>query len=53
MKGKHYVFEVNNDSDTYVLAAESETVMDLWVMQLQMQTRLNPRVEGKVCHNVS
>lgn len=46
MKGRHHVFEVNNDSDTYILAAESETVMDLWVMQLQMQTRLNPRVEG-------
>lgn len=48
MKGKQFVFEVNNDSDTYILAAESETVMDLWVIQLQMQTRLNPRVAGKI-----
>jgi hypothetical protein len=48
MKGKQFVFEVNNDADTYVLAAESETVMDLWVIQLQMQTMLNPRVAGKI-----
>lgn len=48
MKGKQFVFEVNNDADTYILAAESEIVMDLWVTQLQMQTRLNPRIVGKI-----
>ena len=46
-KGKPHVFEVGNDIETYVLCAESETVMDLWCIQLQMQTKLNPRVAGR------
>ena len=45
-KGKQHVFEVITDSETYILAADSEAVMDLWAIQLQMQTRLNPRVAG-------
>lgn len=45
-KGKQYVFEVSNDCEMCMLAADSESVMDLWAIQLQMQTRLNPRVAG-------
>ncbi|KAJ7383336.1 hypothetical protein OS493_028884 [Desmophyllum pertusum] len=40
-KAKQHVFEISNDAETLMLAAESETVMDLWVIQLQMQTILN------------
>lgn len=47
-KSKQYVFEISTDTETLTLAAESETVMDLWVIQLQMQTTLNPRVAGEV-----
>ncbi|XP_032240767.2 uncharacterized protein LOC5515259 [Nematostella vectensis] len=47
VKGKPHVFEISNDAEVYILAADSETVLDLWVIQLQMQTRLNPRVAGK------
>lgn len=45
-KSRQYVFEISTDAETLTLAAESETVMDLWVIQLQMQTTLNPRVAG-------
>lgn len=45
-KSRQYVFEISTDAQTLMLAAESETVMDLWVIQLQMQTTLNPRVAG-------
>ena len=43
---KQFVFEVSTDAETLILAAESETVMDLWVVQLQMQSVLNPRMSG-------
>ncbi|KAK2566932.1 Docking protein 6 [Acropora cervicornis] len=47
-RAKQYVFEVTTDADSMVLAAESETVLDLWVIQLQMQTLMNPRIAGEV-----
>lgn len=46
-KAKQNVFEISTDAETLILAAESETVMDLWVIQLQMQSTMNPRVAGK------
>lgn len=46
-KTKQHIFEISTDAETLILAAESETVMDLWVIQLQMQTILNPRVAGQ------
>ena len=46
-KAKQHVFEISTDAETVIMAAESETVMDLWVIQLQMQSTLNPRVAGK------
>lgn len=47
-RAKQYVFEVTTDAESMVLAAESETVLDLWVIQLQMQTLMNPRIAGEV-----
>ena len=47
-KAKQHVFEISTDAETLILAAESETVMDLWVIQLQMQTVMNPRIAGKL-----
>ena len=45
-KDKQYVFEISTDAESLILAAESETVLDLWVIQLQMQTVINPRITG-------
>lgn len=45
-KAKQFVFEISTDAESLLLAAESETVMDLWVIQLQMQTLMNPRIGG-------
>ena len=45
-RARQHVFEISTDAETFILAAESETVMDLWVIQLQMQSTLNPRVAG-------
>ncbi|XP_028395022.1 uncharacterized protein LOC114519145 isoform X2 [Dendronephthya gigantea] len=39
-KGKNY-FEVSNDEEAHYFLANNETTMDLWVIQLMMQTRLN------------
>lgn len=47
-KDKQYVFEISTDAESLILAAESETVLDLWVIQLQMQTVMNPRIPGEV-----
>ncbi|KAL9989646.1 hypothetical protein ACROYT_G004213 [Oculina patagonica] len=47
-KTKQHIFEISTDAETLLLAAESETIMDLWVIQFQMQTILNPRVAGEV-----
>lgn len=52
-KAKQHIFEISTDAETLLLAAESETVMDLWVIQLQMQTILNPRVAGECGYDVS
>lgn len=57
-RAKQYVFEVTTDAESMVLAAESETVLDLWVIQLQMQTLMNPRIAGlfvltEICHSLS
>ena len=45
-KGK-CIFEMTNDALMCRLAADSVTLMDLWVIQLQMLVRLNPRIAGK------
>lgn len=47
-KAKQYVFEISTDAESMILAAESETILDLWVIQLQMQTLMNPRIAGEV-----
>ena len=39
---KKHVFDVRTVEATYRLAAESQDEMDMWVRQLQMQTKLKP-----------
>ena len=45
-KGKN-VFEVSNDEDCHFFLASNEKTMDLWVIQLMMQTRLNSSMISK------
>ena len=47
-KGKSY-FEISNDEDYHSFMATNEKAMDLWVIQLMMQTRLNSSMVGKYC----
>lgn len=45
-KSKSY-FEISNDEEAHYFFANNEKTMDLWVIQLMMQTRLNSFMIGK------
>ena len=45
-KGKNH-FEVSNDEEAHYFLANNEKTMDLWVIQLMMQTRLSGSMIGK------
>lgn len=48
MKGKEFVFQVSNEDESWFLAAENQRILDLWVIQIQMQTKLSRVISGRV-----
>ncbi len=52
MKGKDFVFQVSNEEESWFLAAENQRVLDLWVIQIQMQTKLSRSISGMISSNI-
>ncbi|XP_041481195.1 uncharacterized protein LOC121428557 isoform X2 [Lytechinus variegatus] len=50
--GKQHVFEVRTSKSTWRFLADSQTVMDLWVFYLQIQTELRTNFPGR-CFEVT
>ena len=46
LKGKEFAFQVSNEGEGWFLAAESQKILDLWVIQIQMQTKLSRSISG-------
>ena len=47
LKGKEFTFQVSNDNESWFLAAKNQKVLDLWVIQIQMQTKLSRSISGQ------
>jgi len=48
LKGKEFTFQVSNETESWFLAAKNQKVLDLWVIQIQMQTKLSRSISGLV-----
>ena len=47
LKGKEFTFQVSNETESWFLAAKNQKVLDLWVIQIQMQTKLSRSISGQ------
>ncbi|XP_012556879.2 uncharacterized protein LOC100212589 [Hydra vulgaris] len=47
-KSKEQVLEVNNFEEQWFLSASDIKIIDLWAIQIQMQTKLNQYLSGRV-----
>lgn len=47
LKGKEFTFQVSNETESWFLAAKNQKLFDLWVLQIQMQTKLSRSLSGK------
>eukprot|EP00794_Sanderia_malayensis_P017889 gene17889-19671_t len=48
LKGREFVFQVSNDEESWFLAADNQRILDLWVIQIQMQTKLSRAISGRI-----
>ena len=46
VKAKEFVIEVNNEEESWYLAADNQRQLDLWAVQIQMQTKLSTSISG-------
>ena len=47
LKGREFTFQVSTDTESWFLAAKNQKVLDLWVIQIQMQTKLSRAISGQ------
>ena len=48
VKGREHVLEVDNENEVWYLAMTSSKMLDLWAIQIQMQTKLSRSISGEV-----
>ena len=46
LKGREFAFQISTETENWFLAAKNQKILDLWVIQIQMQTKLSYSITG-------